>query len=164
MPRGRDLKKGRAGGLENSGIFLSVPEGITAGWKLNRPGMYSSIFSAEQLRLTQKAEAQTIRAVACVSSSPLSFDSRLDLLAPWQQMHVIDVTGIRHPQQKVGQPGVIGHQLHVLGWASTMVFSSAALNMCLMLVMARKKYPPPKANKFRSGSFVRNKLAQRSAI
>ena len=44
--------------------------------------MYSSRFSAEQLRLTQNAEAHTIRAVACVSSRLFIFDSRLDLLAP----------------------------------------------------------------------------------
>jgi len=40
------------------------------------------MFAAEQLRLTQKAEAQTIRAVASVSSRRFSLASRLVRLAP----------------------------------------------------------------------------------
>ena len=44
--------------------------------------MYSSKLPAEQFRLTQKADAQTIRAVAWVSSRLLSLLSRLERLAP----------------------------------------------------------------------------------
>ena len=68
------------------------------------------------------------------------------------QMHVIDVTGIRHPQQEVGQPGVVGHQLHVLVGFHDGFQLGRAEHVLDTGNGPKKSIHRPRQNKFRSGA------------